>query len=279
MRFSLVVATIGRVSEVERLLESIDSQTHRELELILVDQNEDERLSPLLAVYRERLPVLHLRSEPGLSRARNVGLRHVFGDVVAFPDDDAWYPPDLFERIAGLLRDHPHLDGLTGRVVEEHSRAGTRRFGKRPGLLSQTTVWTRATSASLFLRRATVKAVGEFDEALGIGSGTIWEGGEDIDYALRAVGAGFKVYYKPDIHVFHASTPEHDYPKLADRAYRYGAGIGRVWKKHHYPLWLFAYYLLRPVAGITLSLVQGHKGKALYYSNAFRGRLRGWLTS
>jgi glycosyltransferase involved in cell wall biosynthesis len=278
LRFSLVLATVGRVGEVERFLRSLDSQTHREFELVVVDQNEDERLSPILTTYKQRFPILHLKAEPGLSRARNVGLRHLTGEVVTFPDDDCWYPPELLERIARILCDCPRLDGLTGRMIDEHGRSGTARFDKRPGLLAQANVWQRATSITLFLRRGVIEAVGDFDETLGIGAGTFWGGGEDIDYALRAVEAGFKVYYRPDVLVFHPSPPVPDYSTLADRAFRYGAGIGRVWRKHCYPLWLVAYYLLRPAGGTILSLVHGRKSKAYYHFSGFRGRLTGWLS-
>jgi GT2 family glycosyltransferase len=131
------------------------------------------------------------------------------------------------------------------------------------------------------LRRNVVEEVGGFDETLGVGAQTLWGGGEDIDYPLRAIKAGFKIEYRPDdIYVFHPPpySPRGDYSKLAGRAYRYGAGIGRVWRKHNYPVWLVAYYLLRPLGGAFLNFVKGNRGKAHYHVSAFRGRLRGWLS-
>ena len=281
MRFSLVLATIGRIREVERFLKSLEAQAYREFELIVVDQNEDERLSPILATYRERFSLLHLRSEPGLSRARNAGLLYITGDVVTFPDDDCWYSPEILELIARFFSDRPELDGFSGRIVDEQGRSGIAKwFDKQPGMLSRFNAWKRVTSVTLFLRRSVIEEVGEFDRALGVGSGTDWAAGEDTDYALRAIEAGFKIYYRPDIRVFHPSPSGHngyDYLKLADRAYRYGVAMGQVWRKHDYPLWFVGYYLLRPVGGAILSLVRGHKNKAHYHLSAFRGRLRGWL--
>jgi glycosyltransferase involved in cell wall biosynthesis len=283
MRFSLIMATMGRVSEVERFLRSLDSQTHREFELIVADQNRDGRLLPILAAYRERFSILHLKSKPGLSRARNVGLPYVTGEVVTFPDDDCWYSPKLLELIAKFFCDRPELDGITGRMRDERGHPGIGKwFDREPGLLGQINAWKRVASITLFLRRSVIAAVGEFDEALGVGSGTSWEGGEDIDYALRAVEAGLKIYYEPDILIYHPNPPEYeerDYSKLADRAYKYAMGSGRVWKKHDYPLWFVAYYLLRPVGGAILSLMQGRGGKAHYHFSAFRGRFRGWFHS
>ena len=281
MHFSLILATVDRIREVERFLKSLDSQTHRAFELIVVDQNKDERLLPLLAAYREKFSILHLKSEPGSSRARNIGLRHITGNVVAFPDDDCWYPPQLLEHITGFFCEHPELDGFTVRMADESGQSGATRFDKKPGLLAQTNAWRRVATFTIFFRRIVVEAVGEFDEALGPGAGTIWGGGEDIDYALRATEADFKVYYRPDIYIFHPSypsPPEYDYSKLGGRAYGYNVGIGRVWRKHNYPLWFVAYYLLRPIGGAALSLVQGDKGKAYFYFRSLRGRLRGWLS-
>ena len=45
MRFSLVIATRGRVAEVAEVLASIAAQQRQDVEVIVVDQNEDERLA------------------------------------------------------------------------------------------------------------------------------------------------------------------------------------------------------------------------------------------
>jgi glycosyltransferase involved in cell wall biosynthesis len=282
MKFALIMATLGRTEEIERLLSSLAAQTHRDFELIVVDQNEDDRLlEPFLAPYRMKFPILHLRSEKGVCRARNAGLERVTGEVIGFPDDDCWYPPDLLERVAGFLIDRRDLDGITVRSVlvpeidERPTRVGAGRFDEEAGLLNKTNMWVRAVAYTLFLRRSVVEAIGGFDESLGVGAGTPWGSAEDTDYSLRAVEAGFKIYYSPEVFVYHRPPPE-DHPALIDRAYRYGAGMGRVWRKHDYPLWFVAYYLLRPVGGAILSLLRGRGGEARYYFNSLRGRLRGW---
>jgi glycosyltransferase involved in cell wall biosynthesis len=259
------------------LLASLDAQTHRDFELIVVDQNPDDRLTPLLDSCRERFPILHLRSKPGLSRARNAGLKHATGEVVGFPEDDGWYPPHLLEQVDRFLQEHPDIGGITGRVNDEFG-APFARFGRSPGLLSRSNVWQRATSFCIFLRGYVIERVGEFDETLGVGAGTPWGGGEDIDYPLRAIEAGLKIYYDPALVVFHPNPLKDGYQGAVGRAYSYGAGIGRVWRKHEYPVWLVGYYLLRPVGGALLGLAAGRLDKARFHWSAFRGRLRGWLT-
>lgn len=92
--------TFGRNVEPELFLASLHAQVFQDFELIVVDQNPGERISPLLAPHADRSSILHLRAPAGgVSQARNAGLRHAGGAVLAFPDDDCRYPPELLGRV------------------------------------------------------------------------------------------------------------------------------------------------------------------------------------
>src|SRR5258707_9390843 len=121
MKFSLILSTVGRTQELARFLEHLDRQSYRFFELIIVDQNPDEILEPLIRQYKERFPLQHRRSGRGLSRARNAGLQDFSGDIVTFPDDDCWYLPDTLEQIAHVFDENSNYDGFTGRGVDDSS--------------------------------------------------------------------------------------------------------------------------------------------------------------
>ena len=76
MELSLVISTLGRVDEFHRLFESLLRQTHRPIELVLVDQNTDDRLAPIVQEYKDKLKITHVKTpgQKGLSRGRNAGL-------------------------------------------------------------------------------------------------------------------------------------------------------------------------------------------------------------
>ena len=277
MSFALILATIGKTDELRRFLTSVEAPREHPVEVFVVDQNDDDRLTPVLDLFDDRLRLIRLHSEPGLSRARNAALPLVHGDFVGFPDDDCLYPPSLLDTVARWFSTHPGFAGLTGRAVDPAGRSYA-RFDKEAGPLTPRNAWQRAASFTMFFRREAIQRIGGFDETLGLGSGTPWEGGEDIDYPLRAIGAGLEVFYLPEIVVVHPNPFAKGYADSSERALKYGLGIGRVWRKHRFPLWQVVYHLARPLGGAVTGLAQGRPQKAKYHLSAFRGRLLGWLS-
>jgi glycosyltransferase involved in cell wall biosynthesis len=274
MKISLILATKGRVAEIDRFLRSLVAQEHSSLELIVVDQNEDDRLEALLTQYNHFFPILHLRSETGLSRARNSGMMAASGDIRAFPDDDCWYPDGLLARLISEFESKPSIDGFTGRSEDGRGKPSGGSFSCYEGRVDIKNVWKRGISYTIFLRSSVCAAVGLFDEELGVGAQTPFGSGEETDYLIRAVKLGFNIQYQPALVVFHPN------PRLYDRshrakAFRYGAGMGRVLSKHRYNLSFIFYTLIRPFAGALLSLLTLRPRKAAYHLAIAAGRASG----
>lgn len=278
MKFSLVLATIGRTDEVGRFLTSLAAQTHRDFELIIVDQNMDQRLDHLLASFADRISLLHLHCAPGLSRARNIGLTHITGDVIAFPDDDCWYPPELLSTVAIWLDAHTDHDGVTGQSRDGTGQASQVPWPAHPTAIDNQNVWRQAISYSIFLRRHVVVTVGDFDESLGVGAGTPWGSGEETDYLLRALATGARLDYEPTLFVFHPQSVVHYDAHAWRRGYNYGAGMGRVLRKHHAPSGFVLHLLLRAIGGAVIGIASLRTGMARFHWNVFKGRLCGWLS-
>jgi GT2 family glycosyltransferase len=275
--FDLVLATVDRTEELSRFLGSLAAQSFRNFRLILVDQNDDSRLDPILARRCDAIPLIRATSTRGLSRSRNAGLRLVECDVVSFPDDDCWYPPNLLERVAETLDRHPEWDGVTGRTVDKRARSSFVLWQRQAGLVTRENVWKTAVAVTMFLRRSVVARVGRFDESLGAGSGTVWGSGEETDYVLRALAVGCTIGYEPDLCVFHES-PEPRFGQAAFRkGYLIGMGNSRVLRQHGFPWWFAAYRVLQLVAGSVFFLARGRLALARFYWAMARGRATGWI--
>ncbi len=146
--FSLIVSSVGRTSQLVLLFDSLKLQTFQKFEVILVDQNTDGRLDSIVSRYEQTLPLRRIFSPIGLSRARNEGLKHFRGDVVAFPDDDCIYPPQLLERVSDLLR--PDLDGLTLMSRDSAGADSGPNWLRHSGPVGKLTVWRQAISYTIF---------------------------------------------------------------------------------------------------------------------------------
>ena len=271
--FDLVVATVDRTNELGALLGSLERQTHGAFRVLVVDQNEDDRLTSVLDG-RPALDVVRLRSSRGLSRARNAALPQLTADVVGFPDDDCIYPNVLLERIARRLAARPELDGITGRLVDAAGRVST-SWEQAGAVLTEDNLWNRAASGTTFLRRRVVERVGLFDERLGLGAPTDWPSGEEIDYLVRAVGTGARIEYDPELTVIHEEQLA-DSDAMAAIGARDGASVGYILRKHRYPPATVARMLVRPAGGALLALARGDRARARFHAATFRGRIAGY---
>src|SRR6218665_2961384 len=170
IKFSMVVATIGRTTELNRFLDSAVNQNYGNIEVIIVDQNKDERLHEIIQSYQDKLQILHLKSESGLSKARNVGLEQATGCIISFPEDDCWYPPQLLLSVLSLVATAPEKDRIPVIVVGEDGVPSTGRWASKSEFFSWKEVWTRGVSVTIFMKKNVLEKIGFFDEKLGAGS-------------------------------------------------------------------------------------------------------------
>jgi glycosyltransferase involved in cell wall biosynthesis len=278
VRYSILLATVDREKEVCHFLGSLAHQTWPNFEVILIDQNPDGRLIPVMERYRNSFSIRQVRSNRGHSRALNTGLMHATGDVIAFPDDDCWYDPDLLARVAALLAAHPECSGVTGREIVEPGFASGGRWDRCAGKVTRRNIWRRAISFSIFLQRAAAQRY-QFDESLGVGAQTPWGAGEETDYLLRLLRDGHSLHYDPSIAIWHQGRSGPYTAQTYSKARRYGMGIGRVLRKNEYALPFVAPHIVRPAAGALLALIRGNLDKARYHWSICSGRAGGWLSN
>jgi glycosyltransferase involved in cell wall biosynthesis len=273
LKFSLVLATVGRTSELEPFLEHLQGQSHKNFELIVVDQNPDDRLLALIEPYRCCFPVVHCKSAIGLSRARNVGLQLTSGNVITFPDDDCWYPESLLYSVTEWLAANPGFDALFTTVRSADNQPVGPRWPPGPVLVTKTNLWASTISFNAFLRRAVTDSVGYFREDIGVGANSPYQSGEESDYFLRALSLGFSMWYEPAFTVHHPNL--HSLERLRKKTYRYALGCGYVLRLHG--SWReFAAHLVRSIGGAVFSLCKGNISMAEVYLMRAAGQLHGY---
>ncbi len=279
MKFSLIVSTIGRSNDLKMLLQSLQKQTMNQFDVIIVDQNDDDRLVNVLEGESWNFPVRHVRVPElrGVCRGRNLGAQHACGEFLVFPDDDCWYPPWLLERAQRWLAE-TKVDILTGRAADETGRSINGRFETTAQPLSRSNIWTTSIEWMTFIPRHVFDSVGGFDEKIGPGSDTPWGANEGQEIILRALAAGYTAYFDPDIYGFHAEINiRKPNDATLSKARFYARGMGFVLARHGFGLRSIAYWCTRPAIGVMLYAGKGNLPRTRYYWNVARGRLEGWL--
>jgi glycosyltransferase involved in cell wall biosynthesis len=276
--FSVVVPSLGRELELIRLLDSLARQTLGRIEVIIVDQNDSERLFALIGGLERRFPLVHIHTpgQRGASRARNVGWRRARGKYVAFADDDCWYPPTLFERVEASFR-KTRADIVAGRATDETGRTINGRFETIGQAIDKHNVWTTSIEWMLFFRRDVLEALDGFDNAIGVGACTPWQSAEGQDIVLRALDGGFKCHFDPLLCGHHPElnivNPD---PAMLQKARAYGRGMGFVLRRHGYGPASMIAWIGRPSVAALLYALRGELSRARYYRNVMLGRLEGW---
>lgn len=193
MRVSVIIPTYNRAACIARAVESVLTQTYREVEAIVVDDGSTDETAATLARYGPRIRVIH-QANAGPSAARNRGIKAATGELIAFLDsDDEWMSEKLRRQVSLLDRcgsavtcclTNAHLL-FQHRETTSFDAAGI-SMGHPEGILTNVfdVLLTRPVffTQAAMVRRSAVEGVGGFSPHLRIL--------EDYELALRLATTG-----------------------------------------------------------------------------------------
>ncbi len=102
---SIIVPVYNVEKYLRHCLESIESQTFRDWECVVVDDGATDRSGEICDEFARRDPrfkVLHVKNG-GLASARNNGIRVAQGKYMAFCDSDDWLEPNAIATMHSLI--------------------------------------------------------------------------------------------------------------------------------------------------------------------------------
>lgn len=265
---ALCIATVGRVTELDRLLTSLEQQTCTAFHIYLADQNAPGTLDAMLQKHADLQITRILLPSRGVSTARNA-LLSLIGEeeFIIFPDDDCWYAPDTLAQVAEAFQRHPQAGTVMGKSIDT-SPVSPPCGQDTP--VSQIGTFKNGETYLQFFRAEVVKDL-RFDPRLGPGIGLPYGCGEDTDYLLEAHKRA-PVWRCPSIRVFHPSPDTH-VPSDAKIA-SYAAGRMYLLKKHAFPLWFRCANVLYPLCMLPLDALRKGRKAARYRWRMFVERLR-----
>jgi glycosyltransferase involved in cell wall biosynthesis len=268
-RFSLIIPTLGRTVELTELLASIVNQKRSDVEVIIVDQNDDALIDPLIAALPSSMNVLHLRlTEKNPSVARNAGLDAASGEIVAFPDDDCWYPSNLLDRVDHWFKANSRYAVLAVGALDNDGVSSGNRWPQDACDISSFNALRTTFCSSLFISAVKRSRAVRFDARL--------FPGEETDFILRLLATGLRGRFDRELHIHHPRRDMLSGTVSRQRAKKYGAAMGILVRRHSlFPLWcgLLIYDLSRAL----LVSVRGQFVDARYCMAHTSGLFRGFL--
>lgn len=186
---SIIIPTYKRADTLSRAIDSVLRQTYKNLEIIVVDDNNPasesrKHTEKAMEKYRNCNKVLYIKHEKNKngSAARNTGFRHSSGQYIMFLDDDDEFMPDKVKAQVGLL---DSLDNSWGACYTNYVRKLKGKIAaygaeKRSGnLLTQELMRNLFIHAgsNLLIRRCVVDDIGGFDES--------FPRNQDVEFLIR----------------------------------------------------------------------------------------------
>ena len=132
-KISILVAVYNTAAYLPQCLDSLLSQTLKDIEVICVDDASTDNSLALLHQYAEkdnRVKVFALKENSGQAHARNVGLSHATGDYIGFVDSDDWLSQDALEKVCESFRDD--VDSVLFRLLYAYTDGSMKDYQMSP---------------------------------------------------------------------------------------------------------------------------------------------------
>ena len=132
-KVSVIIPTKDRVDDVITCLESLLVQTVPPDEILIVDGSDTEKLNSEIKLrFTENARIKYVRSKPGLTHQRNVGINASSGNIIVFVDDDVVLDKDCLKEIMHVFDNYPtNIGGVTANVIERYQTEDKLRFSDK----------------------------------------------------------------------------------------------------------------------------------------------------
>jgi glycosyltransferase involved in cell wall biosynthesis/thymidylate kinase len=249
----VVIPTRNRPDRLADCVDSILATGYRHVRVIVVDNAPSGPETADLVAGRSDWAsrVRYVREDrPGVSLARNRGVKCATAEFVAFVDDDVVVDRGWAAGLVSAFLDEPEAGCVTGPIIAAELDTQAQMWIEEYGgfckgfvrhvfdpLDSQDetplfpyAAGTYGSGANMAFRRETIVKIHSFDPALGIGMPA--RGGEDLAAFACALLAGRRLVYEPSMMVKHRH--HRSYEKLRQVILAYGVGLGAYLAKTVY---------------------------------------------
>lgn len=254
IKISVIIPTRNSWMMLKDCIESIQSQTLKPQEIIVVDNGSTDGTSEKIKKKFPKIKLIKLSTNTGVTGGRNRGIKELSSDseYVLFFDHDMVADKDMLEELVKVAEMEPKIGIVTPKIYY---------FGNRNRIWSAGTginLWTgqvifrggndfgqyesieevQVAPAAILVKRKVIEKIGGFDDVY-------FATYEDTDFCFRAKEKGFKTFYAPDALAYHQISwdPKDDAVRVLSRAYFVGRNRVIFMKKFGKNFFVFALFI------------------------------------
>ncbi len=211
---SVIVVCWNSADVLGRCLRRLQAQDYPDYEIVVVDDGSRDKTLQIAeqAAARDGLKIVRSARNRGCPHARNLGLSHAKGEIVAFIDADGFAAPSWLRHVIAAFGTDESIGGVASTVFFADNPLvlnGAGGIVNRQGWaadLSMNEPYERAQIASealypmgcgMAVRRSALERVGPFDDRM-------LNYYDDVDYGTRLWRAGYRVVVAPAAWVDHS---------------------------------------------------------------------------
>jgi glycosyltransferase involved in cell wall biosynthesis len=110
-RVSVIITTKNRKNYLKQAIDSVLSQTYKNIEIIIVNDGSDDGTADYLKKFlnNEKILIITNETSMGANYCRNLGIRNSKGDYLAFLDDDDFWDKDKLKKQVQLIESNEKI--------------------------------------------------------------------------------------------------------------------------------------------------------------------------
>lgn len=211
---SVVIPNFNGMAYLDGVLSSLERQTIRNFEVILVDNGSTDGSCAFVSAEYPWVHMIQLPENYGFSRAVNEGIRAARSPYVLLLNNDTEAEPDFLEEMVAALRRHKKAFSCQAKMIQLHDRdkmddagnyycalgwAFARGKGKDISHYDrEQKIFSTCAGAAIY-RKKFIDRIGDFDEEH-------FAYLEDLDIGYRARICGYQNWYAPKAKVYHVGS-------------------------------------------------------------------------
>jgi len=202
IKVSVIIPTYKRSQDICRAVDSVLSNTLKEIEVIVCDDNgigtdEGEKTAQIMKKYENDPRVIYIRHQKNQNgaAARNTGIKASKGKYIAFLDDDDAFFPERLEKMYNKLEGLDSSYGACYSAYVKNMPNGIKQYSSERAegdVFLQVLMRSLyiGTGSNLFFSRKAVEDIGFFD--------TSFLRNQDLEYLVR-ITKKYKMAYVDEV--------------------------------------------------------------------------------